>query len=94
MHQHVDLTVPNATAFRGWLENSLDILGLRAHRLCEISGVGKNAARKFLTGEQADLRLNTASALVEAMQSQADAKGIELPPLPNSCDQQSRAMVK
>ena len=87
MKRYEDLTVPDAAEFRGWLASSLDMLGLRAHRLGEISGVGKNAARKFLTGEQADLRLNTASALVRAARKQAVQKGVDLPPLPLSASE-------
>ena len=82
MREQEHIQLPNAEQFRCWVKEVLAILGIRAHRLGEISGVGKNSARKFVTGEQYDLRLNTARMLVSGARQIAKDDGKALPPLP------------
>lgn len=78
-----DVVIPDAEAFRKWLEASLRRLEVSAHSLGKKAGVPKNAARKFIAREHTDLRLNTANALIIGVHIEAKKRGIELPLLPD-----------
>lgn len=77
-----DLTLPDAQSFRGWLLQVMDILGVSPHRLSDVSGASKNAVRKFVSGDQADLRMNTASLIVHGAGLIASEQGKSLPAMP------------
>jgi hypothetical protein len=83
MDDQPDVRLPNAEQFRDWIVDVLCVLKVKAHRLGEVSGIGPNSARKFVTGEQYDVRLNTAHMLVAGAQKLAEEAGTELPPIPS-----------
>lgn len=82
MQADTNFVIPDAEQFRKWLQEALQVLDVTAHRLGELSGANKNAARKFLSRENADMRLATASKLVKGAKVMAAQNGVSLPDLP------------
>lgn len=71
--------MPNAEQFRRWLEQVLELLQMRASPFATNAGVPVNAARKFLKGDQRDLRMDTASLLFKYAHEEAKARNVVLP---------------
>lgn len=87
--------IPDAEQFRVWLKDAIARVGVRPSRLAQDAGVAVNSGSKFLSGDQRDLRLETASRLFAQMHLLAVRKGVKLPPFIHSnrlCPAQTDAM--
>lgn len=86
--------LPNPCDFRQWVRRVLGDLDVSAYRWCLAAGVAPNLVSKILSGEQTDLRLGAASALVEAASRLAQEQGRSLPPLVQDVPKQSDPLSK
>ncbi|WP_057465649.1 hypothetical protein [Pseudovibrio sp. POLY-S9] len=78
----LNVAIPKPAAFRKWVVEVKDVLNLSSYIWSVKAGVAQNALSKFIKGDQLDLRLETASALVEYAKKAAHDKGVVLPPIP------------
>ena len=72
-------TIPDAGQFREWLKASMDLLGIKSFLLSRTAGQSPNTVRKFVTGEQAEIMVSTASSLSKAVRQLAAEKRVEVP---------------
>jgi predicted transcriptional regulator len=75
------MDLPEPRDFRQWIKQVLTVLDLTGYRWSREAGVPPNLVSKLLSGEQTDLRLSAACALVRIAQKTARDQGIALPPL-------------
>ncbi|KZK99166.1 hypothetical protein [Pseudovibrio sp. Ad26] len=78
----IGVAIPKPAGFRVWVIRVTELLELSPYQWSVGSGIGQNALSKFINGKQRDLRLETASLLVEHAQGIAQERGITLPALP------------
>lgn len=72
-------TIPDSEQFRAWLIVALPLISSNAYRIAKDAGVAVNACRKFICGEQGDIRLTTAEKVHTEIKRQATAMGVTLP---------------
>ncbi len=77
-----DLAIPGPDSFRAWVCKTIETLGISAFRWSSGAGVAPNVLNKFIHGDQRDLCLKTANALVAEAQRVARQNGVQLPEIP------------
>lgn len=78
--------IPDADEFRKWVEGVLVVLEMRAYPLSVHCGVPVNSVKKFISGSQRSINLDTAKTIVDGCIRLASERGKVLPPLPISSD--------
>lgn len=78
----LDVAIPKPGAFRKWVIEVKEILEVSSYVWSVQAGVSQNALSKFINGNQQDLRLETASLLVDYARKAAKEKDVLLPALP------------
>ncbi|MBD8875419.1 hypothetical protein [Roseibium polysiphoniae] len=73
------LDVPDPGEFRQWIRLTMQVLEINAYRWSVQAQVSPNLVSKFLSGEQNDLRLATASGLVREAVRLAAVADVALP---------------
>ncbi|MDX5595634.1 MULTISPECIES: hypothetical protein [Stappiaceae] len=73
--------IPNPAEFREWVIQTMAALQISPHYWSTAAGIGPNAISKFISNEQRDLRMGTASAVYSAAFRLAAEKDTVLPPL-------------
>ena len=79
--------IPDTKEFREWVSQTLYALDLTPYGWSISANVAPNLVSKFLSGEQTDLRLHTASCLVRAAFRIAREKNLSVPSLPQHQEQ-------
>lgn len=77
-----DVAIPKPDAFRKWVIEVSRSLDLSPYQWSLGAGIGQNGLSKFITEKQQDLRLETASLIVEHASKVATRQGKILPLLP------------
>lgn len=84
-------SIPDADAFRQWVEAVLKVLEIKAYALSMQCGVPVNSVKKFVSGAQQNINLDTANKLAEGCHRLAREDGKSLPPLPITSNEEGEA---
>ena len=77
--QTPDFMVPDAPAFRAWLQDSLALVGTNASAIGRDLGMGKNSLGDFLRDPGRDIQLSTVQRVTVALRIRAADQGVALP---------------